>query len=350
MSTNLGQFKEDLLRLLKSEDFAEAVKDENFLALAYEALIGGLGKNVPPPLPPIGLSIPAGGIPEVDPNELVNKGLGVEFSDEVSRLAKMDMPSVPPGSGKPGVFPQSYPYRTGEEKKKPYAYGGFAAPLPSALLRPLKQPLYDTIRVPEGYDLRELRFMMNGLGQRCPISQKDKDSNDTNLIQPGQLANPLEFSVFGFNLTINGLDEAEKKELLYNSNFTFLYTGNRIYLNLPAEAIPETKEAMPLYPILQSQFGAKGVGLTESQKAEHGVSEKDSPDEAIAKSRERVDKMIKDAKALRPEFYSFIVGSACLRIRPTESFQIRLEAPKGLKFKKPFSIRPYIIGLQWTPL
>lgn len=50
-------------------------------------------------------------------------------------------------------------------------------------------------------------------------------------------------------------------------------------------------------------------------------------------------------------FYKFTIGRSALRIRPTESFQVRLRWPNGaVVIGANTRLRVYITGLQWTPL
>src|SRR6185436_12633216 len=82
-------------------------------------------------------------------------------------------------------FPTSYPYAQ-------------SMPLPSAILRPLQQPLFDTEIIPASA-IAELIYFQRQVGQTMAnLSTYIKTVGDTNLQQPGQLANPLEFSLFAF--------------------------------------------------------------------------------------------------------------------------------------------------------
>jgi hypothetical protein len=50
-------------------------------------------------------------------------------------------------------------------------------------------------------------------------------------------------------------------------------------------------------------------------------------------------------------FYKFTIGRSALRIRPTESFQVRLRWPNGaVVIGANTRLRVYVTGLQWTPL
>jgi hypothetical protein len=50
-------------------------------------------------------------------------------------------------------------------------------------------------------------------------------------------------------------------------------------------------------------------------------------------------------------FYKFTIGRSALRIRPTESFQVRVRWPNGaVTIVTDTRLRTYITGIQWTPL
>jgi hypothetical protein len=65
--------------------------------------------------------------------------------------------------------------------------------MPSALLRPLQQYLYDTEIIPAAGTPNELVFFQRQLGQTTTFGGVTKTEAETNLTQPGQLANPLNF-------------------------------------------------------------------------------------------------------------------------------------------------------------
>lgn len=109
-------------------------------------------------------------------------------------------------------FPTNYPY-------------AYSAPLPSALLRPLQQPLYDTEIIPAAATPAELIFFQRQLGQTTAFGGVTKTEAETNIQQPGQLANPLEFSLFGFLFEVMpGTVLADFVAIYTASAFIFTYT------------------------------------------------------------------------------------------------------------------------------
>jgi len=97
--------------------------------------------------------------------------------------------------------------------------------LPSALLRPLQQPLYDTEIIPAAATPNELIFFQRQLGQTTAFTGLVKTEAETNLQQPGQLANPLEFSLFGFLFEVApAVVLADFNAIYQASAFIFTYT------------------------------------------------------------------------------------------------------------------------------
>lgn len=214
-------------------------------------------------------------------------------------------------------FPASYPY-------------AYSAPLPAALLRPLQQPLYDTEIVPSANTPNEIRYFQRQLGQVTAFGNLNKTAAETNLGQPGQLANPLEFSLFGFNYVILADQQVEETPafvllgdftaITADSVFTFLYTGNRIYLQIPLCRIPQG--------VAPEGFSA----LSNQVQAEERT-------------------IVHNGVGHISNFYKFTIGRSALRMRPTEAFQVRLEWPNGAPtITVNTRTQVYLLGLQWTPL
>ncbi|NDQ57329.1 MAG: hypothetical protein GZ088_09690 [Acidipila sp.] len=208
-----------------------------------------------------------------------------------------------------GNFPANYPY-------------AYSQPLPSALLRPLQQPLYDTEVIPAAGTPIELVFFQRQLGQTTAFGGITKTEAETNIQQPGQLANPLEFSLFGFLFEVApAMSLADFQQVYTASAFIFTYTGNRVYLSIPTTRIPQGVSA--------EGFAATTVAATTLAVVHNGVGHISN-------------------------FYKFTIGRSALRIRPTESFQARIRWPNGAPTIAGTAfttrLRVYITGLQWTPL
>jgi hypothetical protein len=199
--------------------------------------------------------------------------------------------------------------------------------MPSAILRPLQQPLYDTEILDSAITPAELRFFQRQLGQTTVDGSITKSAAETNLGQPGQLANPLEFSLFGFNFVVMPVvgtstftTVADFWNIYSASVFTFLYTGNRIYLQIPLNRIPQG-------------IGPEGFSALDAQAA---------PAE---------NTIIHQGVGHISNFYKFTIGRSALRMRPTESFQVRLEWPNGAPtIVADTRLQVHLLGLSWTPL
>jgi hypothetical protein len=204
-----------------------------------------------------------------------------------------------------GNFPASYPY-------------AYSQPLPSALLRPLQQPIYDTEIIPASGTPIEIVFFQRQLGQTTAFGGTTKTEAETNIQQPGQLANPLEFSLFGFLFEVMpGTALADFVNIMTASAFIFTYTGNRVYLSIPLSRIPQG-------------IGPEGFASTGSS----GTS-----------------LVVKNGVGHVSNYYKFTIGRSALRIRPTESFQAKCRWPNGAPtISANTRVRVLITGLQWTPL
>jgi len=222
-------------------------------------------------------------------------------------MQQQAMTGPPPSSA---GFPGNYPY-------------AFSAPLPSAILRPLQQPLYDTESFAAAVPT-ELLFFQRQLGQQQANVATAKTAAETNLAQPGQLANPLEFSLFGFCFEVEpGVSIADFNAIYSLQAWTFTYTGNRVYLQIPLTRIPQ---------------GVAPEGFTAVA------------DGTAATTTTSV--MVHNGVGHISNYYKFTIGRAALRIRPTESFQVAITQPTagGAAVGNVTRSRVFLLGLQWTPL
>jgi hypothetical protein len=208
------------------------------------------------------------------------------------------------GAGSP--IPSNYPYVT-------------SSPAPSAILRPLQQPLYDTEILPAAGTPNELQFFVRPQGQNTAFGALVKTEAETNLQQSGTLAQPLEFSLFGFQVEIDpGVVLADFNAIYQASAFSFLYTGNRVYLRLPTSRIPAGLGA--------EGFATTTVGATTLASMKNGVGHVSN-------------------------FYKFTIGRAALKMRPQEAFSCTLRWPTAAPvITANTRIRVYLLGLLWTAL
>lgn len=246
-------------------------------------------------------------------------------------------------------------WKGGDMSKEKSDKSGFTppekdGPLPSSILRPLKQPLYDSEWLRKGVPVTEVRFYQRSLAQRFLFAKPKADydqvktSADTNLSQPGQLANPLEFSVFAFAMHYHGLNDVVRAEMLRECNMMFVYAGNRVYLSVPGPVIPEIEDPTQLdlrLPVIP-QVLKRTTDFSEPELAAIDAGAKETYESFMKQCWED------DSKR---KLYSFTIARSALRIRPTESFQFRISWDRE-PYVPPCDIKitNLIIGLQWTPL
>jgi hypothetical protein len=85
------------------------------------------------------------------------------------------------------------------------------------------------------------------------------------LQQPGQLANPLEFSLFGFLFEVSPFVVLADWQNIYTASaFIFTYTGNRVYLSIPTTRIPQGMGP--------EGYAATTVGTTTLNVTHNGVA------------------------------------------------------------------------------
>jgi hypothetical protein len=127
-------------------------------------------------------------------------------------------------------------------------------------LRPLQQPLYDTEIIPAAGTPNELIFFQRQLGQTTAFGGVNKSIAETNIQQPGQLANPLEFSLFGFVFEVGANCTLADFIAIYNTSaFSFFYTGNRVYLQIPLTRIPQGVSPEGFAAVAVGPLGAGGL-------------------------------------------------------------------------------------------
>jgi len=143
----------------------------------------------------------------------------------------------------------------------------------------------------------------------------------------GRVTN-CEFSLFGFTFNtapIPGNDfvtQADYAAVYCDSVFTFMYTGNRVYLQIPLNRIPQGVKPEGFSAMAESAGGA----LVERTQVGNGVGHISN-------------------------FYKFTIGRSALRIRPTEAFQVRLDWPTAAPtIAANTRLQVHLQGLQWTPL
>lgn len=109
-----------------------------------------------------------------------------------------------------------------------------------ALLRPLKNPLYDTESVPASAVTSRTYFARPQGSADASAAIASKTASETNLTQQGQITVPNQFKLFGFTYEVQAGTTLADWRLLYNSAlFTFTFGGTRTYLQVPLLRIPQ---------------------------------------------------------------------------------------------------------------
>lgn len=195
-----------------------------------------------------------------------------------------------PEIGTPG-FPQDYPM-------------GLTVPAKAAVVRPLRQALYDS-EVTGTAALSEIQYFQRPQGTAMALLGTsavtiNKIASDTNMTQGGFLATPQQFAIFGFNYEIqSGTSFADFNLIICNGLFEFIFAGTRVYLQCPLAAMPQG--CAP-----EGTFAMDGATAALSTISIHnGVGHVSN-------------------------IYNFTMGRSALKIMPNEAFKVRCTFARSL--------------------
>lgn len=176
----------------------------------------------------------------------------------------------------------------------------YSSPTPRALLRPLKQSLYDTENIPSAGGVAQVIYFQRPFGQAlasAPVAAKTY--SDTNMTQASQLGTPQEFDLYGFNCRLNNnVTTADFQTVMDLANFVFNFGQGRPWLrtqlaDLPSGCAPSGSTAID---------GAAAATLN------------DLPVQGVPSTK---------------EMYNFCVGKKPIRIRSNETFNAEVNYPNG---------------------
>ena len=194
------------------------------------------------------------------------------------------------------------------------------------ILRPLKQPLYDTELIATPTAVTQVTFFQR------PQSQATlaliKTIAETNMTASGQLPSPLHFSIFGFVFEVQPNTSAANFNQLYAASaFTFQFGGNRIYLQIPLQRIPG------------------GVGPTGYASTTVGASTIGA---------------VQNGTGVVSNVYGFTINRKALQIRPNEAFNANVQWPTAAPTLTGFDflgnaittlrLRVYLVGIFYQSL
>lgn len=216
-------------------------------------------------------------------------------------------------------------------------------PAPRAMLRALKQPLYDTMECPaDANAVPNLTFFQTPLGNALPVSGNAKTVADTNLSQSGQIGVPQQFSLAGFCTTFkeddgyfdvtaaptavaNFLDDYA--EFYEQGLFTFNFGQNRPWLQVPLTRIPHG----PFHitgPVDSASDNAAAAGATYF--------------------------FVHQGDSSKCEYFSFTANDKMIPINSAENFNVQLAWPNanmGLSADGTQSrVTVFLIGILYTAL
>jgi hypothetical protein len=215
-------------------------------------------------------------------------------------------------------------------------------PLPEQkVLRPLRQPIYDTECLPGsgGPAIQRVDFFQRPLSQNTASGAIPKSHAETNLTQAGQLPNPNEFSIFGFiveptpdimrglpaaGVVTNTMTLADFITIYEASVFEFTFTGNRVYLQIRTMQIPS------------------GVGPTGAMATITGQT-------TVQASVGMVTNGVPHCR----NYYPFNIGKYALRIRSSETFGACIRWPQAAVasgLAVPRRIACYIVGIMYSAI
>lgn len=196
------------------------------------------------------------------------------------------------------------------------------------ILRPLKNPQYDTELILTPTTVTEVTFFQRALSQTTAAGGLVKTLAETNMRQSAQLPTPLHQQIYGFLFEVEpSISIANFNAIYTTSVFQFTFSGTRVYLQIPLQRIPTG--------VSISGFASTTVGATSLGGVTNGIGHIHN-------------------------IYNFTVGNKALQIRPNEAFNISVAWPTAaptltaLNFAggaiTSIRLRVYIVGLFYSAL
>ena len=194
-----------------------------------------------------------------------------------------------------------------------------------AVLRKLKNPLYDTAHIIAGANNR-IAFFQAPQGQPIVAAGAFKTEADTNLQQAGQLGRPQEFDLYAVqielvNISTNVPNVYDDYLAIYEAAvFSFLFGQQRPWLEIPFTQIPNG-----LY--------ITGDVATADAGTPHAYA------------------YVGNGKSSCKDFYDMTVGKDPIPIASAENFSARLDFPGGAVTSATlYRARCYLLGILYSSL
>jgi len=208
------------------------------------------------------------------------------------------------------------------------------------VLRPLKQPLYDTLTAVAGVP-DNLDFFTE------PVKEGEKGYAETNMVLSGQVPKPTMFDLWGFHV--------EPLGHLFWSDFQTLYFGSYVEFGFKDSRAPQPWLRVPL-----SFLPLRSVVADEAQLKAYASALVNPTDErwrSLIVSDPTPDRKEATSKLFMTEAYRDItVKKRPIRIRPKEDFYVKVLIDKnqwrrkGWELTRPVSFRMFMLGIFYAEL
>ena len=183
------------------------------------------------------------------------------------------IPSIPPISPIP-------PLRVG------HSFGSSGLGSQRAALRPLKQPLYDTVLYPN-YGKSKFNFFTVPMGQPLSCGFHNKTSDETNMQSSSQLGTPQEFHLYGFRVSTGPNWTEQDIEKFRTGRFEFLF-GGRCWFNVPLVDMTVNQPAPAMY---NCTIGKKPICIHSNEAFHVVIAYSSGPVEVSADNTVKVSMM-----------------------------------------------------------
>lgn len=185
------------------------------------------------------------------------------------------------------------------------------------LLRPLKNPLYDTESLPASAITERVYFARPQGSADTSGAITAKTISETNLTQAGQITVPNQFKLYGFTFeTAAGCTIADWRLIYNTAAYQFTFGGTRTYLQVPLLRMPQG-------------MGPEGFAAVDGNTSNVQAVE------------------LHNGLGLVSNYYNFQYKGATMHIQSAENFQTKVtwSASSGISISAATRTRAYLIGV-----